>query len=199
MKTYSLPSIRYSLLLLVGCFCASSAFSASSKPLEFFLKSFYTLDEPRFFCVDIPGHKSRVNTSRPLSVHTCKEGIWHRDEIFYSLDYSKSLLKMPDYDLCMEPESLKQSSKIYLKTCSRVSRQVWRYQNYRLVLENHPTKCLTIGGKASRLTRGGKRLPSKHRARTLVLATCSQGALERQMWRFEAPQLRNGSILPFGD
>ena len=59
--------------------------TSTTKAENVFLKAFYSLDEPRFLCVDIPGHKSRVNTSRPLSVHTCKEGIWHKDEIYDSM------------------------------------------------------------------------------------------------------------------
>ena len=59
-----------------------------------FLKAYYSLDEPRFLCVDIPGHKERVNISRSLTVHTCKEGIWHQDELFDITAVSQGLLKM---------------------------------------------------------------------------------------------------------
>ena len=74
---------------------------------------------------------------------------------------------------------------------------MWQHRNYRLVLKAHPDKCLTIGPEPSRLTRGGKRLPSKHMARSLSLAACSENAFARQLWRFEAPQNRTGSVMPF--
>ena len=47
-----------------------------------FIKAFYPLDEPRFHCIDIPGHRDRVRTTAALVVHTCKEGIWNLDGQF---------------------------------------------------------------------------------------------------------------------
>ena len=74
---------------------SSGARTAPAK--EVFLKAFYALDEPRFHRVDIPGHRSRVNVARALVVHTCKEGIWHRDEIFDQSAISNGQLKMSEY------------------------------------------------------------------------------------------------------
>ena len=69
------------ILSVAGLFLVAPTFTqTSSGAAGVFLKAFYPLDEPRFHCVDIPGHKARVNVERPLSVHTCKEGIWHNDE-----------------------------------------------------------------------------------------------------------------------
>jgi hypothetical protein len=34
-------------------------------------------------------------------------------------------------------------------------------------------------------------------ARSLALSACSDEAFERQLWRFEAPMKRSGSIMPF--
>ena len=104
---------------------------------------------------------------------------------------------MPGYRLCIGAESVQSGAKLKLEDCGRSALQLWHYNNYRLSLKAHPDKCLTIGIEASRLTRGGKRLPSKHLARSLVLAACSEAGLERQLWRFEAPQKRSGPILPF--
>ncbi len=165
--------------------------------LAVFLKAFYPLDEPRFHCVDIPGHKARVNVERALSVHTCKEGIWQKDELFDQAALQQGHLKMPEYGLCIEASDAKDGAPLSLKNCSRSALQIWRHENYRLILQDHPDKCLTIGPEPSRLTRGGKRLPSKHRARSLALAACSKAAFERQLWRFEAPQQRTGSVMPF--
>jgi hypothetical protein len=185
--------MRYSnilcLLLLLG--------ASGAQAETMFLKAFYPLDEPRFHCVDIPGHKSRVNTARPLSVHTCKEGIWHQDELFESAALKKDQLRMPEYDLCIEASDEQNDAELILKPCNKSPLQSWVHKNYRLTLKAHPDKCLTIGPEPSRLTGGGKRLPSKHKARSLALNTCSDKAFARQLWRFEKPQQRSGSILPF--
>ena len=162
-----------------------------------FLKAFYPLDEPRFHCIDIPGHKSRVKTERSLVVHTCKEGIWHKDELFDSRSINKNQLRMSEYDLCVQAENNEDGAKLVLKKCDNSYLQLWEYKNYRLVLKHHPGKCITIGSETSRLTRGGRRLPSKHMARSLGLENCSETIFYRQMWRFEAPQVRTGAVMPF--
>jgi len=180
------------ILCLVLLLCTTGA-----KAEMMFLKAFYPLDEHRFHCVDIPGHKERVNTSRKLNVHTCKEGIWHKDELFDYEALRKGQLKMPEYDLCVEAGNLLNGAALKLKPCNKSSLQDWVHKNYRLTLKANPDICLTIGPEPSRLTRGGKRLPSKHKARSLALNTCSDKAFTRQLWRFEKPQQRSGSILPF--
>lgn len=182
------------LALIVGI---SWPGAAAAQSAQAFLKAFYPLDEPRFHCVDIPGHKARVNTKRHLSVHTCKEGIWHKDELFDPRALTRGHLRMPEYGLCVEAASAKDGATLSLKSCNDSALQLWEHKNYRLVLKTHSDKCLTIGTEPSRLTPGGKRLPSKHMARSLALAICSEDALERQLWRFEVPQDRSGAIMPF--
>lgn len=193
-KTISLPMLT-ALILSVSL---SGTVRADSHPKPVFLKAFYPLDEPRFHCVDIPGHKARVNTGRPLSVHTCKEGIWHNDELFDAAAIRKGDLRMPLYDLCVEAAGLEDGAALLLKPCAANNLQTWEFKNYRLRLKNNPGKCLTIGAETSALTPGGRRHPSKHMARSLALADCADTAFQRQMWRFELPQDRTGSVMPFG-
>ena len=186
------------LVLFIGLGSFNPAIArAPSRAAPVFLKAFYPLDEPRFHCVDIPGHKARVNVERPLSVHTCKEGIWHKDELFDRAALRQGHLKMPEYGLCIEASAAMDGATLRLKSCSRSALQIWGHINYRLVLKAYPDKCLTIGPEPSRLTRGGKRLPSKHRARSLALMRCDDAAFQRQLWRFEAPQRRSGAVMPF--
>ena len=170
---------------------------AQTGPEPVYLKAFYPLDEPRFHCVDIPGHRARVDVSRPLNVHTCKEGLWHRDELFDPAALKAGQLKMPEYDLCVAATAATDGAKLSLKPCADTPLQNWRYANFRLKLKAHADRCLTIGPEPSRLTGGGRRLGTKHVARSLALATCSDAAFQRQMWRFEAPQDRTTPILPF--
>ena len=66
-----------------------------------FIKAFYPLDEPRFHCIDIPGHRDRVRTTAALVVHTCKEGIWNLDGQFDPAAVGKGMLRMPEYGLCV--------------------------------------------------------------------------------------------------
>lgn len=187
------------IALLFAClnFAAGAAAQtpAASKNVVY-LKAFYALDEPRFLCVDIPGHRDRVNVRAALSVHTCKEGIWNLDEHFDFGALSKGLLKMSHYGLCVAAEGASEGAKLRLQKCDGSGRQSWRYENYRLRLARHPDKCLTIGPEPSRITPGGRRNASRNMARSLLLSACSEEAFERQLWRFEPPMTRTAPILP---
>jgi hypothetical protein len=186
-------SILFSAVVTPGSVWAQG----SSTGATVFLKAFYALDEPRFHCVDIPGHKAWVNVARPLSVHTCKEGVWHKDELFDRTALQQGHLRMPEYGLCIEAAQAGDGAKLLMKSCSPSALQIWKYENFRLSLKAHPDKCLTIGQEASRLTRGGRRLPSQHKERSLALNRCDEASLERQLWRFEVPQQRPGAVMPF--
>lgn len=191
---------RFCLALCLTLIVAASwQTEAGAQAAPVFLKAFYPLDESRFHCVDIPGHKARVNVARPLSVHTCKEGIWHKDELFDPAALKQGHLKMPEYGLCIQAAAATDGAKLSLKTCGDSPLQIWQHKNYRLVLKAYAGTCLTIGPEPSRLTRGGQRLPSKHKARSLSLAPCTEAAFNRQLWRFEAPQQRSGAVMPFGN
>ena len=194
---------RISRCLAAACLAVFSALALSPYQAQgmekevVFIKAFYPLDEPRFHCIDIPGHRDRVRTTANLLVHTCKEGIWNLDEQFDPAAVKKGMLRMPEYGLCVAAASAADGAKLTLKKCDGTALQSWRFENYRLRLKAHPDKCITIGAEPSRLTRGGRRLPSRHMARSLALAACSEDALERQLWRLERPMQRTGSIMPF--
>ena len=196
--------LRFGLCVVVACLSvvfsipafAPKEAQAAGKDVVF-IKAFYPLDEPRFHCIDIPGHRDRVRTTAALVVHTCKEGIWNLDGQFDPAAVAKGRLRMPEYDLCVAAASAADGAKLMLRKCDGTALQNWRFENYRLSLKAHPDKCITIGTEPSRLTRGGRRLPSRHMARSLALAACSEDALERQLWRLEKPMQRTGSIMPF--
>ncbi len=185
-------------LAAVFVFCAFAPKPAQAAGRDVvFIKAFYPLDEPRFHCVDVPGRRSRVRTEAALVAHTCKEGIWNLDGHFDPAAVAKGRLRMTEYGLCVAAASATDGARLVLGKCDGAALQNWRFENYRLSLKAHPDKCLTIGPEPSHLTRGGRRLPSRHMARSLALATCSEEALERQLWRMEKPMERTGSIMPF--
>lgn len=201
-KATLFPKTSYLPLLITFTLCLASGYAFAQEnpdPDAVFLKAFYSLDEPRFHCVDIPGHKDRVNVGRPLSVHTCKEGIWHKDELFDYRGMDDGQLLMHEYDLCIEASEIQDGAALLLKPCELSALQVWEHDNYRLRLKAYPDRCLTIGAEASELTQGGRRLPSRHMSRSLNSSKCADDIFERQMWRFEKPQERSGSVMPFAD
>ena len=140
------------------------------------------LDEPRGLCLDIPGHRDRVRLNAPLMVHTCKWGMWNFDERFDKSRLALGQLVLPHYGLCLVPRW--SDGRITLAECE-AGRQ-WTFDGSLLRSASKPDTCITVGPESSELTRGGRRLPSKHVARSLGLEPC-QG-IDRQKWELAVPE-----------
>jgi hypothetical protein len=183
-------------LCLIGVFiavCSGAIFTVNAQTIrvanagaseEVFLKIKASLDEPRGLCVDIPGHKARVNVKRPLVVHTCKWTIWNLDERFDTAAVARGNLRLTHYDLCAGVDLNKDSESIILGKCDGSPERRWNFVNGRLQLIAKQNFCLTVGEEASELTPGGRRLPSRNVARSLALKECGEAAQDRQIWHF---------------
>jgi hypothetical protein len=161
-----------------------------------FLKAAFPLDEPRHLCVDIPGHKQRVRVKGYMMVHSCKEGMWNLDERFEKSSINSNKLRMPHYDKCLAAEKAEEGSKIILRRCIGGDLTNWKMIEARLTLVDHQYLCLTIGSEPSRLTRGGKRLPTRAKARSLSMQACSDLSVERQLWTLADPLKITKPLLP---
>ncbi len=151
------------------------------------IKSVAPLDEPRGLCLDIPGHRDRVNVKAAMVVHTCKWGLWNHDERFDRVAITRGELRMPAYDLCVGATGTEDGARLALFSCNGHPDRIWRWSEGRFRLEGAPEMCLTIGPEPSQLTRGGRRLPSRHVARSLALHPCREADRDRQVWELAAP------------
>ena len=145
------------------------------------------LDEPRGLCIDIPGHRDRVRVSAALVVHTCKWGMWNFDERFDRAALERGHLRMPEYGLCAGVAEAAPGARVTLAECESSELQVWKFSGGLLRLAAKPGLCMTVGPEASELTPGGRRLPSRHVARSLGLEQCGDKAQDRQVWKLEPP------------
>lgn len=59
------------------------------------------LDGPRGYCLDVPGHGTGMDVGGALVVHTCKDGMWHVDELFDSEAVKAGQLKLSGFQLCV--------------------------------------------------------------------------------------------------
>ena len=155
---------------------------------EVFLRMEAALDEPRGLCVDIPGHRDRVDVGRPLVVHTCKWDIWNLDERFEAEAVARGELRMPAYGLCVGVQTADEGANIVLGACDGAAVRSWNLAGGQVRLATDPDLCLTVGAEPSRLTPGGRRLPSRHVARSLTLETCRDSTRDRQVWRRVPPR-----------
>lgn len=74
------------------------------------------LDEPEFYCVDVPGFGTRLNLDGALTAHTCKPRA--DDELFTVGHPSPGHLYMPAYDRCVEADGAADGAELYLKVCA---------------------------------------------------------------------------------
>lgn len=182
-------SNRFALLLLAALtgFAAGAHAQETSSADAVFIRGVAPLDEPRGLCLDIPGHRDRVDVTRDLVVHTCKRDIWNLDERFSESALRGGTLHMPAYDLCVSAGVGRSGGRVGLADCDGLAVQAWIFSAGRLTPRQSPDLCLTIGPEPSELTPGGRRLPSRYVARSLGLAPCSDAAAERQRWMLEKP------------
>lgn len=144
------------------------------------------LDEPEFYCVDVPGFGRSLNLQGALTAHTCKPGA--DDEMFLWDSPASGQISMPAYDLCVEASGEEAGSKLQLASCSEAPLQLFRYEeNGRIRLDQGTAEgdlCLTVGPEPGEPTGG----PS-HLRRTLTLETCSQVDESRALWTVGSPNV----------
>ncbi|MCY3991536.1 MAG: RICIN domain-containing protein [Caldilineaceae bacterium] len=147
------------------------------------------LDEPEYYCVDVPGFGRSLNLQGALTAHTCKPGA--DDEMFLFNSPAAGQISMPAYDLCVEASGEEAGSTLQLAGCSDAPLQRFRYEeNGRIRLEKWTADgelCLTVGPEPGEPTGG----PS-HLRRTLTLETCSQVDESRVLWTVGSPNVVTG-------
>lgn len=165
---------------------------------DVFIRTTHTLDEPRFYCIDIPNNDDNPEGIEVWS-HTCKEGMSHRDTIFSASKAEMGTLFMPEYDLCLEAESLTAGSNVKLASCSGNTNQSWDIADESIRTGADSTLCITVGAAPGELTRGGKAFPTRYKSRPLSVEECNESFADRQQWALTSPrQDLQAPILPDG-
>ena len=103
------------------------------------------LDEPEFYCVDVPGVGATLNLQGALTAHTCKPGA--EDEIFHMDSSSTGQISMPAYNLCMEADGPEAGNSLHLAECSSARLQQFRYFDIGQIRLAHGSVgelCLTV-------------------------------------------------------
>ena len=81
------------------------------------------LDEPQFYCLDVPGSGTAVRLQSPLQAHTCKPIETAEDELF-AFDFpNDGQIYMEEYDLCVEAGEAKAGSALFFRPCSDAATQ----------------------------------------------------------------------------
>ncbi len=136
------------------------------------------LDEPEYYCVDVPGAGLSLNLQGALQAHTCKLSA-AEDETFTFNYPSVGQIYMEAYELCVEADSAAAGAELRLQECADQPRQHFEYDDgqIRLRAVGEETLCLAIAPGAGTPTGG----PS-HLRRDLGLQTCSEVAAALSEW-----------------
>ena len=127
------------------------------------------LDEPEYYCVDVPGAGPGVRLQSALQAHTCKPIATAADELFTIDHPNRGQIYMEAYDLCVEATGAQQGSPLHLKPCSDSQHQLFTLENdlIRLGGKRQDGLCLAVA-PGSGIPTGG---PS-HLQRALTLEGC---------------------------
>lgn len=128
-------------LLLIAL--AIAAFSQESDANTGLIQLRDPLDEPEFYCIDVPGFGANLNLNGPLQTHTCKSDA--DDEIFTYNFPEAGQFYMDAYDLCLEAGGIDSGAALVLDSCSDSSFQVFDYSDVgEIVLQAKAEELLCI-------------------------------------------------------
>ncbi|MYE54440.1 MAG: RICIN domain-containing protein [Chloroflexi bacterium] len=135
------------------------------------------LDEPEYYCVDVPGFGRSLNLEAALMAHTCKPGA--DDEMFAINRPGPGNLYMPAYGLCMEADRAGSPVHLYLRECTGSTLQQFELDpGGRLVLVGTGL-CMAVSPEDGEPTGG----PS-HLRRDLVMLDCNEAERGLMQWAF---------------
>ena len=137
------------------------------------------LDEPEFYCVDVPGFGASLRLQAALMAHTCKPGA--DDEIFAVNEPLPGNLLIPAYDLCMEADG----AQIVLRACSDSAMQRFELDAEGALALAGTELCVAVAPGVGEPTGG----PS-HVRRDLVLLDCGEGDASLRQWSLPGPSPR---------
>ena len=138
------------------------------------------LDEPEFYCVDVPGFGASLNLQAALMAHTCKPGA--DDEIFVVGQPAPGNLAMPAYSLCMEAEGAEPQAQLRLQECSDAAMQQFDFDADGALTLSGTDLCVAVSPEDGEPTGG----PS-HVRRDLLLLHCAEATPALSRWVFPGP------------
>lgn len=123
---------------------------------NFMLQS--ALDARKGYCLDLEGYATITDTSAPVIVHSCKEGLWKDGT--WRVDYpAPGQIYLPEYELCVAAQSPEDDARVVLQDCSDSPLQRFLFRDdgrVELQASSAAPLCLAVG-ETSRPTGGNLR------------------------------------------
>ncbi len=171
--------IFWTALLLITLLFAPRLHAATAVEVTLVHK----LDEPRGFCLDIPGFQTRAKPEQGLHTHSCYsyQGKLAVDQAFDAGMIASGTFRIIAFDRCMTAPSMAAGSQLTLDACDGRAAQRFEHRaTGQIVTLAAPAYCVTAGAGPSRHGGGGNPV---HLIRELTLETCDHNHDDRQRWR----------------
>jgi len=154
------------------------------------LRTVYSLDEARGYCLDIPGSGAAARVDEPMQVHTCKYGAPLGDQLFTRSADGKRL-ELSDYGRCLTADALEAGADLLARECVNTEEQSWNLEWERLTPASRPDLCVTLADSAGEISGTPVLIAPVYQRRSITLAPCAEAAQERQSLRFGVPDERS--------
>ena len=138
------------------------------------------MDEPEYYCVDVPGGGTTVRLEAALQAHTCKPVAQADDQLFSLNNPHEGQIFMETYNLCVEADRSGADFYLHLKPCSDSPLQRFTYTQdgqIQLVTGTGDRFCLAVAsgvGVSTRARLDDEFLPGgpNHVRRDLAIQSC---------------------------
>ena len=163
--------------LLTGLLALCSSAAVNAEPA--LLRAVHSLDEPRGYCLDIPGAGPTLNLEAPLQAHTCKEQASIDDQLF-----EMTAEQIRTHDRCLTAEALEAGSALVLRSCADSRQQRWRFVDGRMTPAARRELCVALAAVRGEPWGTPRLITPVYRRQTLALAECAAGDTERQTFHW---------------
>ena len=167
-------SVLTTSLLSLGVSLQASAQSG-------FLRSMHDLEDPRGYCLDIPGFGPRMRLDAPINTHSCKYGLpgFDVDEIFELTDQK---LRLVNFDRCLAADVMDAGTAVNSIACEDA--HGWQvHADGRVTPAAAANLCLTLAAERVFVNSGIGTVPP-YSSRAVSLEPCAHETAYRQRWRW---------------
>lgn len=146
-----------------------------------------TLDDPRGYCLDVPGPASNILLHIPVWTHSCHSGP-EPDQVFkFNLDgKGKFRFVYQSYDLCLTAADRVARSRFRYEECNADALQGFGARQDGTIVLKGSNLCLAAlnmeAGGSQQETGTGRMVQATHMVRGLTLRRCGSGAPELERW-----------------
>ena len=150
------------------------------------LRAAHALDEPRGYCLDIPGSGPTLNLDAPLQGHTCKFRGAVDDQLFEAA--AGGAIRLAAYDRCLAAAELTPGAQLLARACARSPLQRWLLTDGRLSPASEPELCVALGAERGQIWGTPRLITPVYRRQDLALARCDSSVATRQAFRWMLPE-----------